>query len=177
MFYVFFKKSAIMKIQNKVAMAVLIAAGWFTTQALAQVPSRFTFINNRQEVQDGNTGLVWRSCAEGMTVSGFTCGGTPLDLTHEGALSYAASVASATGVAWRLPSIKELSSLTQKEGSGGTIDASFFPANPRSNFWSSTPYIIEPATALYVSFSQGTVSRTGRNTVHNIRLVRVALPG
>jgi hypothetical protein len=166
-----------MKIQNKVAMAVLIAAGWFTTQALAQVPSRFTFINNSQEVQDGNTGLVWRSCAEGMAVRDFTCFGTPLDLTHERALSYAASVASATGVAWRLPSIKELSSLTQKARLGGTIDESFFPANPISNFWSSTPYVNEPATAFFVSFSQGTVGRSARSAVNNIRLVRVALPG
>jgi hypothetical protein len=167
-----------MKIQKKIAMTVLMATVLFTTQTLAQVLSnRFTFINGREEVQDNDAGLVWRSCAEGMAVSGFTCSGTPLVLTHEGALSYAASVASTTGVAWRLPSIKELSSLTQKARLGGTIDDAFFPANPISNFWSSTPYVNEPATAMFVSFSQGTVGRSARSAVNNLRLVRVALPG
>jgi hypothetical protein len=163
----------IMKIQKKVAIAVLIAMAWLTTQTWAQVlPNRFTFINSNEEVQDNKTGLVWRSCAEGMTAISFTCTGTPLGFTHEGALSYATNVASTTGVAWRLPNIKELSSLTQKARLGGTIDDSFFPANPQSLFWSSTPYVTEPATAWFVSFSQGTASRNSRSIINNIRLVR-----
>ena len=125
-----------------------------------------------QEVTDSATGLIWRRCAEGMVFSLGACTGTASTFTHELALARARTEAAASGVAWRLPNVKELSSIVDISLSSPAIDATAFPATPADVFWSSSPDVGSPAYAWYVNFSNGAVFTGNRTYAHYVRLVR-----
>jgi hypothetical protein len=119
------------------------------------------------EVTDQATGLVWRRCSEGQTWSGTACTGTALILTHQAALERAA-----TQSGWRLPNIKELSSLSNKANTNPAIDVAAFPGTVSSYYWSSSPYAIATYFAWFVNFSNSAVIVSNRSTLSYLRLVR-----
>jgi Protein of unknown function (DUF1566) len=125
------------------------------------------------EVKDTATGLIWRRCSEGQTWSGSTCTGTAATYTHEQALLQAKSQATASGKAWRVPNVKELSSITQLGVSvNPSIDGTAFPATPADWFWSSSPYVGNSGYAWVVYFSYGVVDYYNRYNDNYVRLVR-----
>lgn len=125
------------------------------------------------EVTDQKTGLVWRRCSEGMSWNGSTCAGTASAFTHEAALQYAATQASSTGVAWRLPNVKELASIVDRSRNNPAIDPTAFPAAPVSSFWSASPAAGISVYAWYVNFYSGNVYGYWRiYGGYSVRLVR-----
>jgi hypothetical protein len=109
-----------------------------------------------------------------LTFSAGHCTGTAGAFVHEQALIRARDQATATGVAWRLPNVKELSSLADKSRSNPSIDPVAFPDTPVDFYWSSTPNI-DPSYAWGVSFNVGTVTYAGRGSgSFTVRLVRDA---
>ena len=126
------------------------------------------------EVTDQKTGLIWRRCAEGMIWDGATCAGTAGTFTHEAGLARAASQAGSTGIAWRLPNVRELASIADKSRSNPAIDPTAFPATPSFWFWSSSPYVGLSFSAWFVDFSDGVVNVSGLrfNVSLHVRLVR-----
>lgn len=150
-----------------------LSAGSLTSGAAAQ--TRYTVSADQQEVTDSRTGLIWRRCAEGMTASGGTCTGSArMFYLHEAALQHAAAQAVSTGKAWRLPNIKELSSIADKSRSNPAIDTTAFPATPSNWFWSSSPYVGYPVNAWVVGFYDGSVgfNYRGVGIDYRVRLVR-----
>lgn len=128
-----------------------------------------------QEVTDTATGLIWRRCAEGQTweAAATTCTGTASTFTHQAALQRAASQATATGISWRLPNVKELSSIADKTRQNPAIDSTAFPATPSYFFWSASPYVGYAYYAWYVNFGNGYVYYGYRRYGYShVRLVR-----
>jgi len=159
-----------MKIRPLLAFALVSLLGMLPVAASAQP---YVISADGSEVTDQKTGLIWRRCAEGMSYIGATCGGIALSLTHEAALQRAASQASSSGVAWRLPNVKELSSIADKSLSNPAIDAAAFPATPSSSyFWSSSPDVGNAYGAWSVSFGYGSVYNGNRGYYNYARLVR-----
>jgi hypothetical protein len=135
-----------------------------------QAQARFSYSTDGAEVTDSKTGLIWQRCSAGQTwMAGTitTCGGTAAGFTHDAALSYAKSQ---TG--WRLPNVKELSSITDKTRIYPAIDVTAFPATQSSWFWTSTPYAANPSYAWFVDFYGGYVDYDGRGSAGHVRLVR-----
>jgi hypothetical protein len=133
----------------------------------------YTYSTDGTEVTDQKTGLVWRRCAEGMTWDGInTCTGTPSIFTHEAALQRAMAQANSSGVAWRLPNVKELASITDKCISSPAINATAFPATPTGIFWSSSPYLGFTGYASVADFNAGGVGGSPRDRYYLVRLVR-----
>jgi PKD repeat protein len=140
------------------------------------VPPRFQV--KGQEVFDSKTSLTWRICAEGMTYSptGGLCTGTPIGYSHGGALTRAATV----GQGWRLPNIKELNSIVDRNFGNGdnlpTLDPAGFPGATVGLFWASTPVTQLSTFALVVDFTRGFITISIRNAVeinvNSVRLVR-----
>ena len=132
------------------------------------------------EVTDQKTGLIWRRCPEGMVFSGAwfsggACKGTARAYTHEAALQQAAAQASSTGIAWRLPNVKELSSIADKSLHNPAIDSAAFPATPSGFFWSASPNAVYSNYAGGVDFADGYVSDGyvgDRGSSGYVRLVR-----
>jgi hypothetical protein len=126
------------------------------------------------EVTDSATGLIWRRCAEGLVwdTATTTCTGTASTFSHELALTRARTEAIATGIAWRLPNVKELSSIVDISLSNPAIDATAFPATPADAFWSASPYVGIPSCAWIVYFINGSVGYNSRTSSSEVRLVR-----
>ncbi len=139
-------------------------------------PATPRFQVSGQEVFDNKTGLTWRICAEGMTYSptGGLCTGNPFAFSHEGALIQAASI----GQGWRLPNIKELNSIVDRNFGNGdnfpALDPVGFPGATVGIFWASTPVTQFSTFAWTVNFRQGFVNFSNRNATEiNTNMVRL----
>jgi hypothetical protein len=133
----------------------------------AMAQSRFSYSIDGAEVSDSRTGLVWQRCSAGQAWSGSTCIGTASTFRHEGALAYAQSQAG-----WRLPNVKELSSIADKTKSNPAIDSTAFPETVSSWYWSSSPYVALTHYAWGVYFGRGDVEDAYRGDHYHVRLVR-----
>ena len=137
------------------------------------ISPRYTVSADGQEVTDNQTKLIWRRCSEGMNWDGSTCAGVARTFTHEAALQRATAQASSTGIAWRLPDVKELASIADKSRSYPAIDPAAFPATPADVFWSASPYVGYSGNAWVVHFVNGYVNNSYlRRNSHYVRLVR-----
>ena len=158
-----------MKTKQLAALLITCLLSVLSHTAFAQP---FVISADGNEVTDQKTGLIWKRCSEGMSWNGSTCAGTVGTFTHEAALTQASTQAASTGVAWRLPNVKELSSIADKTLSNPAIDATAFPATPASAFWSASPYVGYSSVVWYVDFSDGGVGGNYRRYSYYVRLVR-----
>ncbi|MDP1656724.1 MAG: DUF1566 domain-containing protein [Hylemonella sp.] len=146
----------------------LLATACVGVSCCALAQGRFSFGADGAEVTDSQTGLIWRRCSVGQVWGGGTCTGTISTFTHELALAYAQSQ---TG--WRLPNVKELSSIADKTRIYPAIDSTAFPTTISSIYWSSSPNVTGSISAWGVDFT-GSGVPGGHSRVSNypVRLVR-----
>ncbi|WP_157694158.1 DUF1566 domain-containing protein, partial [Hydrogenophaga crassostreae] len=120
-------------------------------------------------VNDAWTGLQWRRCEQGKVWGGGACTGTVSAFTHEQALVHAQVHSD-----WRMPNIKELTSLVDLGvSSGARIDHAAFPGAGTGETWSSSPEVRFGGGAWALSSGGGYVGSSGRGNVHVVRLVRI----
>jgi hypothetical protein len=111
------------------------------------------------EVLDLQTRLIWRRCAEGRTWTGTTCSGSgSVFLTYGDATDHALAEAAATGKPWRVPNIKELSTLVDTDAALPAIDQAAFPALESDQYHSGTVWTQNPVYSWRVSFARGEVT-------------------
>lgn len=148
-------------------LACALWAGVLLLAAGAGAQGRFAISAEGTQVSDSRTGLTWRRCSEGQSYGGGTCNGSASTFTHEAALAHARSQ---TG--WRLPNVKELSSIVDDSRVGPAIDPTIFPATPSWDYWSSSPYVGYADYAWDVHLDHGHVGVNSRSDFNPIRLVR-----
>ncbi len=135
-----------------------------TGSAFAQ--ERYSVSADNQEVTDSKTSLIWRRCPEGMTWKGKTCAGEAGYFTQ-------AEAAARTQGDWRLPTMRELSSIASiREAQDGkaAINPTVFPGTPAARFWTSST--TGPGYFTFVGFSDGSAGEGTRNSPGAVRLVR-----
>lgn len=149
--------------------------------ALAYCPNGASgrFVPNGTEVKDTKTGLIWARCSIGQDWDGANCVGTAEPMHHEQALAYARGQAD-----WRLPDVKELSSLVDRGCKAPAIDTKVFPNTPGTLYWTTTPMTGNVSKVWVVEFNSGRTTYekepygfagSGRRTFGGaVRLVRVA---
>lgn len=101
---------------------------------------RSDFIDhNDGTVTHKTTGLMWKKCSEG--VSGEYCTiGSPSVATWSQALQNANTSEFAGYSDWRIPNVKELSSIAENKCERPTINREVFPYFPENaSYWTSTP--------------------------------------
>jgi hypothetical protein len=135
--------------------------------------SRFTDSGDGT-VTDTVTGLMWKRCAEGQSWDGVTCAGSAPAMTWHGALQAAESATFASHGDWRLPNIKELGSIVERQCVDPAINLAVFPAAPSSHFWSGSPYAGDSYSAwgVYFYYGYGNGSGKGYGFSSYVRLVR-----
>lgn len=146
-----------------------------TEHIAATAPSSRYQQKDDGSVVDAETGLMWRACLEG--VAGKACGeGGPLELTWAEALVYVPAFNSEGGFAghtdWRLPNIRELSTLIELQCVGPAINLAVFPNTASSAVWSSSPSRFHTHYSWHVDFETGAFTYGERVKPKAVRLVR-----
>jgi hypothetical protein len=152
---------------GKLSCSLVLLAGLSNGATAQTADVRFTYAANGTEVSDAKTGLTWQRCSIGQTWQDSTCKGVASSHTHK-----QATTLTKTKGGWRLPTVKELSSLVDTSRSNPTIDVSVFPATPSAWFCTASPYAGSASLAWYVGFLHGDTSPLNREQRHHIRLVR-----
>ena len=158
------------------SLAVLAAQSCPAGLTATTPSSRFT-VNGDGTVTDGKTGLMWKTCVEGMAWSGTTCTGGAAVMTWQGALQQPGAVNAGAGFAghadWRLPNIKELQSIVERACYGPSVNLSVFPGDLGSFVWSASPVPSGSGVARSVGFGNGGADYGNyRGNGYAVRLVR-----
>ncbi|MEI6745588.1 MAG: DUF1566 domain-containing protein [Methylococcaceae bacterium] len=154
---------------------VVFAQTCQTASIPATTPTNRFTVNNNGTVSDTKTGLMWKKCSEGQ--SGTDCsGGSATTYTWQLALQQAQTINNGGGFAgysdWRVPNVKELVSITEKQCTEPAINLTVFPNTPSNWFWSSSPTASHSDGAWYVTTTDGYSSYYGKSYSSNVRLVR-----
>ena len=128
--------------------------------------------NDDGTVTDKVTSLMWMKCSIGQ--SGADCNtGTVKTFSWDKALQYPDSIDASGGFSgfsdWRLPNLKELSSLVEMACLSPAINSSYFPNTPRDTYWSSTP---DGGNSVSLTFLDGYFGQDNRTEEFDVRLVR-----
>lgn len=131
--------------------------------------NRFEIIGHGSEVKDKVTGLIWQRCSIGQTWDGNTCTGTATTHTWQQALTVAKNL----GNGYRLPNIKELKSIVERQCYNSMINRKIFPNTLSNWYWSSSPYVQHSGYAWGVKFHGGYDGNGfNKNYSHYVRAVR-----
>ncbi len=145
--------------------------------------SQFTD-NSNGTVTDNKTGLTWKRCSEGQTWNNSTCMSNAATYTWQNALKRAQTVNSGIGFAgkkdWRVPNIKELRSIVERQCNDPAINLTIFPNTLSTTvFWSSSPTDLygdnDGKTAWVIYSDDGHGRWIGKNKNASVRLVRGGL--
>jgi hypothetical protein len=150
----------------------LCLAGALATLSPAAQAQRFTPAGNGRQVTDTETGLTWLRCAVGQRWTGSACTGTATAFDWPSALAYAQAYAAQTGVAWRLPNVKEQLSLVETGTHFPALDPVVFDQQGYDRVWTSTPSANNPQVAWTVEFFEGTANLYELYAQAPIHLVR-----
>lgn len=137
------------------------------------------FVDNGDEtVTHSKTDLMWKQCSEGL--SGSSCGtGSATALSWQAALQLAETLNNGVGFAgytdWRVPNLKELTSIIEVQCTNRAINATIFPATMGSFYWSASPYAGNASTAWDVHFNFAYADADNKTDNYYVRLVRSVL--
>jgi len=134
-----------------------------------QLPTELS-IPAKNLVMNRRVGLLWMRCSAGQQWHDeeHTCVGEPRTMTWWEAHRYASEV----GQGWRLPTIHELSAITDLRCYDPAIDLSLFPNTPASHYWTETAFIQQPEHYWLVQFSTGENHTDSGKRLAYVRLVK-----
>jgi len=128
---------------------------------------------------DNTAGLIWKSCVEGL--SGPACAsGTAAQyaLSPDAATPACNALNAANGgfgyagrTTWRLPTIEEIKTIINFDGSSPTVTGAAFPATPAFAHWTSSTYAPSPTSSWTVNFGIGGTTSTLQTAALYVRCV------
>ena len=117
-------------------------------------------VNNNGTVTDLATGLIWQQQDDNVL------------RTHAAAVTYCNGLSLAGSSNWRLPAIKELSSIVDLRTSSPAIDRVVFLGTNSSPYWSASSRASSSGSAWVVNFGGGNVSSNIKSNFFYVRCVR-----
>ena len=142
----------------------------------ASTPTADFIDNGNGTVTHTKTGLMWKRCSEGLSGAGCATGAATT-YTWQGALKAAQTLNAAGGFAgftdWRVPNMKELFLIMERQCSGPAINATVFPATTtRVGYWSATLNASDTVSAWTYYFSGSGSGVSSKTSINAVRLVR-----
>ena len=127
-------------------------------------------------VQDKNTGLMWMRCSYGQTWESSTasCIGSPVQITWQDALQLSVEATFGGHTDWRLPNVKELATIVEKQCVDPSTNPTLFPATVAENYWTATTVTGNESAAWAVAFYNGKNNTKDKLLDLHVRLVRYA---
>lgn len=161
---------------TKLLPASLLTLSLLSAPHAGLADSIFTISADGREVTDSRTGLIWQRCPLGMTwdAAANLCQGTASQYMWYTSLHVAVKVAVGDGLPWRIPNVKELSSLVDHNQISPALDPVAFPMTDPIRCWSSTPYANDAFYAWLVDFYDGSAYNSYLEDYASLRLVRDA---
>lgn len=142
---------------------------------IAETTPEDNFVDNEDgTITDLNLNLVWMTCSLGQTWSPAGCNGDASEFNWQQALQAAHGFEYVGNTGWRLPNIKELSSLTERSCVRPAINEELFPATPSDDFWTATPSVTDANRAWVVAFFNSSNSLKQKDLFVYVRLVKNA---
>lgn len=165
---------------------LIFSLWWFSPVSLAQscvdsiIPTTdirdFTLHNNKINdsgtITHQNSNIMWSRCALGQNWQGEKCTGKPVLKTWDEAQQLAKASDLFSFNDWRLPSIHELSAITELSCQNPAINLKLFPNAPSVSFWTATEFVNDKNLAWQVFFGSGENHAAKKSTKAAIRLVR-----
>ena len=133
--------------------------------------------NGDGTVTDLESKLVWMRCADGQKWGDQRCVGAAQAYVWSEAQRHATRI-SRDGTAfyndWRVPSLRELATITDRGCKNPRTNLAVFPDTPAAPFWSSTPRVgnAEGERAMALSFGHEGVMVAAKDERFHLRLVR-----
>jgi len=133
---------------------------------------------NPAYVTDNSTGLAWSRCLLGQEwdVSLGTCTGEAVRLSWQDALQATVDFTLLDKYDWRLPNIKELASIVERECVSPAINSAIFPNTPSDSYWTASPNtnssLIDETWS--VAFYSGRIESRDKSQDFYVRMVRYA---
>jgi len=116
--------------------------------------------NGDGTVTDVATGLIWQQQDD------------DIERNHANAISFCQNLSLAGQSDWRLPNIKELTSLVDYRQTNPSIDVAAFPNTNSSVYWSASSRASSSSSAWLVFFSFGVVNSNFKTNFNFVRCVR-----
>jgi hypothetical protein len=133
------------------------------------------FVDNSDgTVTDERLGLIWMRCSLGQSWVDGTCTGDASELTWQQALQTAHGYQYAEQLGWRVPNMKELASLTERNCVRPAINEFFFPNTTSDDYWTSTPSMVDSNRAWVIAFFNSSNSLKDKSLFVFTRLVKTA---
>jgi hypothetical protein len=138
------------------------------------------FLDNADgTVTDKESKLMWMRCSIGQTWDGQACAGAAdseawaeaqaqaSDLNRRGSLFYAD---------WRLPQLRELATIAERECADPRVNLVVFPGTEPRPYWTATsrPGTRDDTSAYALSFGAEGIVYRPKDEAHRVRLVRSA---
>lgn len=143
------------------------------------VPTALFSDNGDGTVTDKRNSLQWMRCSIGQQWSSGSCEGQALPVQWQSAKDHADRV-NATGQFffsdWRLPNVRELATITERQCSNPRTNLELFPNTPSGDYWTS----VAKSTASYepdvftIGFGNQGISTAHPSSEKFARLVRTA---
>jgi len=87
--------------------------------------------------RQAGAGLTWYRCNAGERFVNGSCVGEPLRVSHAEAMQYAQDFSSASGRAWRMPTIEEMRELRMASCNNPAVDTRVFPSVRSDHYWAA----------------------------------------
>ncbi|MEO6976564.1 MAG: DUF1566 domain-containing protein [Gallionella sp.] len=136
------------------------------------------FIDNGDgTLTDIEPDLTWMRCSLGQVWTGKTCTGKPITYTWKSAQEAANKLNHAGGFAnhvdWRVPQIRELATIAERQCSNPRINLALFPDTHAVYFWTATTRIGKGMEEFGYALSFGSegVGHKKKSEMLNVRLV------
>ncbi len=135
--------------------------------------------NGDGTVTDKESRLMWLRCSIGQQWNGTNCTGQ-WSLHDWSSAQAAAAAVNRSGAQffndWRLPSLREMATITERQCRNPRANLAVFPGTPAVPHWTSTPRPgTDPGTSAFtLSFGDEGIEYRGFDQQHAVRLVRPA---
>jgi hypothetical protein len=146
--------------------AILITSAlWLRSDARAFAPAG-RYVTDPQLVVDTVSGLVWQR-----NVDPYPCN-TSFGCTLAQAQTYCQNLSLGSYPSgWRVPALKELTSIVDYSRAGPVIDTNTFPNTVRNLTWTATPKAGDPNSEWALSFDDGTFATHSSANAYWVRCV------
>ena len=126
---------------------------------------------------DQLTQLMWMRCAMGQSWTGKSCQGNAVRLSWHDSVGAAAKLNQSGSHFyndWRVPSLRELATVAERQCMGPRINLQIFPGTPAAGFWTGTASLQDKGEAYSLDFDQGGIRQAAQGSAMHVRLVRTA---